>query len=176
MLGARYSECSVSARCLCSLSSGICVPSSWAGEAGSRGAHPGPAAPLPGPNPLLLLCLPLPSWHDPASHFTRRGGTSGGNFLASHPAPNGAPSARPPAGWGNKGPPPLLRFGSCPFCCLRILLPHSAPFPSIHEQALFYRTFPRYSHCLAFPNSFGLNICQGVCRKHHANALRGARQ
>lgn len=75
---------------------------------------------------------------------------------------------------GARGPPPLLRFGSCPFCCLRILLPHSAPFPSIYEQALFYRTFPRYSHCLAFPNSFGLNVCQGVCRKHHANALRGA--
>lgn len=26
----------------------------------------------------------LPSWHDPASHFTQSGGTSGGNFLASH--------------------------------------------------------------------------------------------
>lgn len=99
----------------------------------------GPAAPLPGPNPLLLLCFPLPPRHDPASHFTRRRGTSGGNFLPPtqpqtelhlHVLPagcggvgGGGAASRPPLLWL---PPPAPSSVSCS--------PTQAPpLPSIHE-------------------------------------------
>ena len=120
-------------------------------EAGSWGEpspgawclYPGPAAPLPGPNPLLLLCFPLPPRHDPASHFTRRRGTSGGNFLPPtqpqtelhlHVLLAGCGAGDGGGGRGGRCREPFSPpLAPAPSFFLGISAPPQRPLPSIHE-------------------------------------------
>lgn len=107
--------------------------------------YPGPAAPLPGPNPLFLLCFPLPPRHDPASHFTRRRRTWR-DFLPPHPAPSRSSictSSWLAAGWGEGGRGtvdgdrravqgailPSSALAPTPCFFLGIRLPHTGPSP-----------------------------------------------